>query len=368
MTISVPPTGVSLETPQVDPAWMQAALTECGASSPDSRLNDVRFEGFIGTGQLGRSARFTLDWDEPNGQPGSVVAKIPGMQPELTEVLFDTGMYDAEIAFYNQVSPYVEVAHPRCFHASGSREDLRFIILMEDLSEYQAGDQLKGIAVDDIHRAVEQAAAFHGPRWGDPALAQIEFFAGRDPAGKKFTADCYQQYLPEVFERLGAGLSAEAIDTVERFGEVVHAWVERAPEAITVTHGDFRPDNLLLTKNNPQRPMVVVDWQTLGLGVGASDIAYLVGGATDAGMRQQIEQELLGEYLGYLRGRYGVTDYNEAQLRRDYALGSLYGLVVAVTACIRAIRTPRGDELFTLMIERHAAHAREQDAIRLAAG
>lgn len=369
MTTSVIPMGALLDPPVMDPGWMESVLIDCGAAADGSRLENVRFDSYIGTGQLGRSARFLLDWAEPDGQPKSVVAKIPGMQPDVTALLYDTGMYDAEIAFYNQVAPYVDVARPRCYNAFGSREDLLFVVLMEDLAEYSAGDQLKGIALDDIHLAVEQVAALHGPRWGDPALEKIDFFASRDPAGAEFTANCYQEYIPAVLDRLGDGLSDEAIDTVQRFGDVVHRWVGGRKESVlTVVHGDFRPDNLLLSPSNPQRPLVVVDWQTMGLGAGPTDVAYLLGGALETADRQKIENEILGEYLGYLHERYSLTDYTETQLRRDFALGTLAGLLVAVTATIRAIRTPRGDELFTLMIERHAAHAREHGAIELAAG
>lgn len=369
MTDSVLPLGALLDPPVLEPAWVQSVLVGCGAVDAGSRLQDVRFDGYIGTGQLGRSARFLLDWAQPGQQPRSVVAKIPGLQPELTAVLFDTGMYDAEIAFYNEVSRHVDVQHPRCYHAVGSRSDLLFVVLMEDLAEYRAGDQLQGIALDDVHRAVEQVAALHGPRWGDPALERLDFFASRDPAGAEYTATCYQQYIPTVLERLGSGLSAEAIDTVERFADVVHRYVSRRRDAVrTVVHGDFRPDNLLLAPGNPRRPLVVVDWQTMGLGSGPTDVAYLLGGAFEPRERQAVEDDILAEYLGHLQQRYGVRGYDESRLRHDYALGTLAGVIVAVTATVRAIRTERGDALFTLMIERHAAHAREHRALELAAG
>lgn len=370
MSMSAGPMGALLDPPMVDPRWVQSVLAGCGAIAPGVRLDGVRFEGYIGTGQLGRSARFALDWAEPDGQPASVVAKIPGMQPEVTGPLFDSGMYDAEIAFYNEVQPYVEVAHPRCFHAFGSREDLLFVILMEDLADYGAGDQLAGITVENLAHAVEQAAALHGPSWGDPALARLACFAGRDPAGPEHAADSYCEYIPAVLERLGGRLSDDAISTVERFGDVVHRWVQRdTGTPHTVVHGDFRPDNLLLADNSDgARPLIVVDWQTMGLGAGATDIAYLLGGALETPDRARVEDDLLRTYLGLLHQRYRLTDYTEPELRRDYALGTLAGLIVAVTATIRAIRTPRGDDLFTLMIERHAAHAREHNAIELAAG
>lgn len=369
MTLPASPVGALLDPPQVAPEWMRSVLVASGAVPADARLDSVRFDDYIGTGQLGRAARFTLQWTGSDGLPTTVVAKIPGMQPELTGPLFDSGMYDAEIAFYNHIAHRVDVSLPRCYHAFGDRDELLFMILMEDLAEYQAGDHLSGIAISDFHLAVEQAAKLHGPTWGDTALVQLDFFQQRAEGRAEQIAEGYRECLPIALERLASGLSADAIDTVERLGADIGTWIGRdVGSRHCVVHGDFRPDNLLLSKTNRERPIIVVDWQTMGLGLGATDLAYLIGGGMPAEQRQPIEDDLLREYLGHLHGRYGLTSYTEDQLRDDYALGSLAGLVVAITATVRALRTERGDNLFTMMIERHAAHAREHGALEAIKG
>ena len=46
-----------------------------------------------------------------------------------------------------------------------------FVLIMEDLADSAQGDQFSE-PPDDVHQpAIEQAAALHGPRWGDPTLA-----------------------------------------------------------------------------------------------------------------------------------------------------------------------------------------------------
>ena len=55
-------------------------------------------------------------------------------------------------------------------------------------------------------------------------------------------------------------------------------------------------------------------------------------------------------------------------IRDRYALASLHGIVVGITATIMATETERGNNLFALMLNRHTRHAIDVDALdRLAA-
>ena len=61
----------------IDAAWMTAALEEAGIAN-GSKVADVAFEGFVGTGQMSRNARLRLTWDgDPEGRPTSFVGKFP---------------------------------------------------------------------------------------------------------------------------------------------------------------------------------------------------------------------------------------------------------------------------------------------------
>ena len=93
---------------------------------------------------------------------------------------------------------------------------------------------------------------------------------------------------------------------------------------------------------------------------------YLLGAAIDPARRREVEQDQLATYRNLLAG-YGV-EYDAETCWNEYALASLHGIVVGITATIMATETERGNNLFALMLNRHARHAIDVDALdRLAA-
>ena len=108
-------------------------------------------------------------------------------------------------------------------------------------------------------------------------------------------------------------------------------------------------------------PLAVVDWQTLTIGASVSDVAYLLGAAIDPARRREVEQDQLATYRNLLAG-YGV-EYDAETCWNEYALASLHGIVVGITATIMATETERGNNLFALMLNRHARHAIDVDAL-----
>ncbi len=56
------------------------------------------------------------------------------------------------------------------------------------------------------------------------------------------------------------------------------------------------------------------------------------------------------------------VDYDADTLWHDYRLGSLWGVVMTVIATILAAQTERGDEMLTVMAQRHGRHALDLEA------
>ena len=76
----------------------------------------------------------------------------------------------------------------------------------------------------------------------------------------------------EVCERLVAGFDAYL--AAEAASDRVHGLV----------HGDYRLDNMLFGEPGADRPLTVVDWQTVTWGPAMTDVAYFLGCAlTDRG-------------------------------------------------------------------------------------
>jgi hypothetical protein len=106
-----------------------------------------------------------------------------------------------------------------------------------------------------------------------------------------------------------------------------------------------------------------VDWQTVGLSLGAADVAYLIGGSLSPEVRRQSERELVEEYRQGLRAA-GV-EYATEDCWRDYRWGTLHGVLISVLASMMAEQTERGDDMLSLMAARHSRHALEIDAFAL---
>ncbi|MEM7342427.1 MAG: phosphotransferase [Actinomycetota bacterium] len=336
----------------LDPGWLAEALANDGVAP-----TGVRFDGFIGTGQMSRNARFSVEWPAEAGapaRPATVVVKVPSAEPATRAASFQHGIYERECEFYRSVAPLVQVTAPTSLAVHVDADASDFAIVLEDLAGSEQGDQFTEPTDRQLQLAIDQAAALQAPVWGavgGPAFAAYQ----SDPATRATrNAQAFPLFLAVVTERLGPDLDPDVVAMLDRFAGLVEPWVLAASRPDTLVHGDFRPDNFMFGVAAGAPPLAVVDWQTLGIGPGVIDVAYLLGAAVSPERRRRSEDELLGRYRAALAER-GV-DYPAEQCRADYALGSAHGVVVAVTATAMADRTERGDALFTLMLNRHGRH------------
>jgi aminoglycoside phosphotransferase (APT) family kinase protein len=130
----------------------------------------------------------------------------------------------------------------------------------------------------------------------------------------------------------------------------------------TVTHGDYRLDNLLIHPTTGE--VAVVDWQTCTVGNPMADVAYFIGAGLLPRDRREHEQDLVHTYLHDLTAA-GVDQVDDDAAWTDYRRGTWAGLVMAVGASMVVERTDRGDQMFLAMASRHAAHAVDLDAAAL---
>ena len=107
-------------------------------------------------------------------------------------------------------------------------------------------------------------------------------------------------------------------------------------------------------------PVTVVDWQTVGRGPAASDVAYFLGASLRSADRRNHERELLALYVDEL-GRRGVGGLDRDRFFDHYRRHSISGIVMAVVASMIVEVTERGDAMFLAMARRHAAHAIDTD-------
>jgi len=158
------------------------------------------------------------------------------------------------------------------------------------------GDQIAGCTPQEAHLAVEANWPDSRPELVRPAWLGLSSISSRNPAtraGRKGLGDVSVMAADITIDKLGARMSAEDAKPSEPqwFRDVVAAG--RA-ETVSLMHGDYRLDNMLF---DPDRTSItVVDWQTMGVGLPARDLAYFTATSLAPEVRSEIEQDLVGRY------------------------------------------------------------------------
>jgi hypothetical protein len=310
----------------------------------------------VGTGQMCDSFRLTLDWRDRGDAPASIIAKCPSLDPASRSIAQQLGSYMLEVRWYRDVAADVPISVPRCSFADIAEDRIEFLLLLEDLAPARQGDQLAGADADAIAACVKQAAHLHAALWNDPRLPGMTWLQkdNRPMIRAAFPA-LYQAFR----ERYTGRLDADCLDVGARLVERLEGYMGRTPAAQCLTHGDMRVDNILFgARPDPATPPPcwMVDWQTLGIGTGASDIAYLLGTSiADPQARAALDRPMFDLWIDALCDAGVAPD--AAALWDDYRVGALSGYFMAVFASMNVERTERGDEMFAVMAERPARQA-----------
>jgi hypothetical protein len=314
----------------------------------------------VGTGQVASCIELSLRV-EGRDAPVAVVAKVPSEDPTSVATATAQHLYEREVRFYRELAERVAIRTPACHHADFDPESGRFLLLLESLVPDEGADQLDGLDAGRCTLAVRELAGLHAPLWGDAAAAGFVRQVGDSLRG------LYLEVVPVLMvgflDRYGDRLTAPARAVVEWLHPRLGGFLDGPDGPSTVTHGDFRTDNLLFGGRGGEVPLATVDWQTIGHGRGALDLAYLLTTSLDPEVRRAEESALLAAYLERL-GELGVTGYDAAALRSDYARYAFQGVVMLSCAAMLVERTARGDEMFLTMIERCANAVDDLDARR----
>lgn len=306
----------------------------------------------IGTGQVGDSVRFTLDF-AGDAAPLTLAGKFAAADPTSRATAAMLGLYAREVNFYRELAPQLPVRTPQVHFAQMAEDGTAFCLLFEDLGPARGGNQIAGCGIADARAAIRQAAALHAPSWHNPAILGRAWLQP-DPEAAARVKALYPQAQAVFRERYAGVLEPEYMALCEALAEHTAA-TDRTPECVSLVHGDFRLDNLLFDIKGGAESVAVLDWQTLGIGNGLTDVGYFLGCGIGDGLRRAHEAELLELYCAEMTAR-GVP-LGVADIWRDYAVGALHGLSTAVFSAAFVVRTPRGDANFLSMARGAAALA-----------
>lgn len=282
----------------------------------------------IGVGVGVTSAVYRLHLEGPSC-PATMIMKMPALDPAAVFTSTILRMYHREVAFYSHLADESPIRTPKPIYGTIDEETAQFVLLIEDLGQKRCVDQVEGISLADAEHAVDELAAWQAPWWrkGDTVVERGLGMSIGDPI--------YPAVLPMVFEEGWAKVTG-AMEMPACIREVGERWVggfgallqEMAAQPNTLVHGDYRADNMLFDDDDS---LILLDFQLIGSGTAAYDLAYFVTQSLDADLAADHERELFGRWLEGLRSR-GVPEDDLGHQWDHYRKSALFCLAYPIVA------------------------------------
>ena len=334
--------------------WLTAAI---GAGT----ITDFSVER-IGTGQMSECYRVQLTYaDGRPGSPGpdSVVLKVAATDPMSRQTGGSLGLYEREVCFYRDIAPRLHGPVAPCYHAAFDASAGIFDVLLGDANPAVVGDEIRGATIAQAQLAVTELARLQGPLLGDTTLADATWLNRDTPVNQGLITALHAGFV----DRYGDRIAPQHRMVCERLVGGFDAYLaEEAAEGRIqgLVHGDYRLDNMLFGAVGAERPLTVVDWQTVTSGPAMTDLAYFLGCALPVEERRAHYDELLRAYHAALGPDAPIS---LADVREGVRRQSFFGVMMAIVSSMLVERTERGDVMFMTMLQRHCEHVLDVDAL-----
>jgi aminoglycoside phosphotransferase (APT) family kinase protein len=313
---------------EVTTRWLSEALRADGTMPESLAVKTIRVEQIAqDTGFSSLLYRLHLTGDA--GVPPTMIVKLPA-QSEARWAMDMLGGYRRELSFYRYVAGRAPIATPHVYAAGMTDESADFVLVLEDLRDWDNADHLAGLSMHRARLCIEQLAGMHAWSVTAPDARGLDAFPSLDTP----TAG---QILHPAFElgwRVYCDKSTVAVPAaVARYAE---GFVQHAPKALAglterpmLLHGDIRADNMFFDGDL----LKIVDFQFASRGVGAVDVGYLVSQGLPTEVRRGHDEQLVREYLARLADN-GVIDYSFDEAWRHYRLAVAYLMLLPVITLV----------------------------------
>ena len=331
-------------------AWLTAAVGE-------GTVTEFAVDR-IGTGQMSECYRVALTYAEEGAGPASVVLKLAAADPSSRGTGLAMGLYEREVRFYTDIAPGLSGPIAPCRHAAFDPATGAFNLVLGDAAPATVGDEIRGATLEQAQLALTQLGVVHGPLLGSDAMAGVDWLNRDSPVDQGLLAALYAGYI----DRYRDQIAPEHVTVCERLVSAYDGYVAAENDSerpCGLVHGDFRLDNMLFGEDGADRPLTVVDWQTVTWGPAFVDVAYFLGCALPVERRRDHYDVLLNAYHQAL----GTTAVSLDDVREGVRHQSFFGVLMAIVSPMLVERTDRGDEMFMAMIARHCQHVLDTGAL-----
>lgn len=320
----------------------------------------------VGEGFMSDMARLTVAYDRNRPQlPTTMIAKLPPSHESARAVGMLVNVYEREIRFYQEAAPTSPIRTPRLICGEVDSANQRYALLIEDCSHCQQIDQTIGMDYEQTKLAALKLADFHARWWDSPELGAFDWLPGpHDPLVltlidifKACWEACAQD--EEFRKMLPTGGWEAGLELYEHYASVF----ENPPENnLTISHRDYRADNMFFDPDTPDDPLIVFDWGATSAAPGVSDLAYMLGGSLTIDLRRRVEKDIVKLYYRRLLDR-GISGYSYDECWTEYLKGLLGFTIIPVLAFSSLdMSDPRGTRLLRIAMERWFTSIVDNDA------
>lgn len=264
---------------------------------------------------------------------------------------------DSEIIYYSIVAREIsEPPIPHCYHSAYLKEQGRYHLLLEDLSETHAPDIEPTWELATSTMA--SLAQLHAGWWNHPRLSLVGNFPDRSKI-EKYVAFAKGGLAP-MLDEVGADLPQDWLALIHKIFEThCEKMIARVGDGkeLTFIHGDLNPGNILSPTIAKDR-IYLIDHQpfdqSLTIWLGVSDLTYMMVHWWETEMRREWERPLLEIYHQHLL-RLGVRDYTFDRLWDDYRLCAMQSLYTPAAWCVNPIELKEAKGLWWSQLQKTMA-------------
>ncbi len=276
-----------------------------------------------GKGFMNQIARVNIKYDVQNTTlPASVIIKFASEDEYLKHITHTFQTDQREIKFYETIAPTAILDTPQVYFSDIDQQTGTTLLVIEDLINSRQGDSVQGCSLTDASVAINQIARFHSSWWQNPALMELDWLPLRCNE-----TEPYHDIYPDAWEALKVKAGQFMTTRLLDLGQLLRGHIEEIKTRLTqrprtITHGDYRLDNLFFRDTVNERPLVVFDWEYCSIGRGTFDVATFINEAFTPKLRRNHEMELLTMYHELLM-KNGVDDYTFEECLIDYRISIL---------------------------------------------
>lgn len=258
--------------------------------------------------------------------------------------------FQREVLAYQILQPLGGKYVPRCLASASVPDGSDGFLLLQEINPCRTGDQIQGLSFRELSSVAKSIGAVHARFWNSNQLRKIKAL----PLHHYNRAHEAGKHAQTFLRHCRSLLTKKDAKRIQHFLPTIAQALQRAKKrSITLVHGDLRADNLLLVRSKA----LIVDWQIAARGLGAFDLARVIGGSSTRPLTLRDQQKLVSIWHQTLR-QGGVRSYNLSDAWWDYRIGVALTLSIPITNGSTLVQlSTRGRKIARLMIHRFFQNA-----------